>query len=542
MDSMTCDEVPPAAEANPSRPEPGVSVPGQAHSIPIHSSVYIRPSSSNRTAMTSIASGSAVQGSHSTPVQQQTLALGQPPLVASPSFSHQERQPRSRSNKESKYSSEEWESKKNIIRDLYVVEKRTLDDVQKIMATLHRFDASPQMYKAQFKKWKLYKNESSQLEKRRTDDTPTESRKRARAATSLDERPEESPNVLFDRGRNGDKRSGWAGDRFRLIPPNGCQDHFKEWKAVADQSHGASALIRLHGGPSGKYHGTLHIVFKDIDKLVKQDDPWMLVYLWRVILYLRGISFRVEHHKSSYSSISRSPQNGHLVGHVITGVAYCIANNHGREHYMARCLHSLRSFSLHDMKLAIEQVYVFRFLKYWPGEVEKDVLPSYKKLVCDAEAKFGRNHQQTITFLTEYMYTAHYHGHDSVLTHRLASDLWRRTGDPRSVLSWGPETYAHVLATKLLARIDKDRGSNESWEKRLHDVARKLRNGDRECQTRALQLRGTMAQWYEKAGMVEQAQRETEIADEIKNYMRVVATEQHDWSRNWTFGRSEVVM
>ncbi|KAF6814917.1 hypothetical protein CSOJ01_03747 [Colletotrichum sojae] len=365
--------------------------------------------------------------------------------------------------------------------------------------------------------------------------------------------------VLFDQGRGRDTSSGWTGDSFRLIPPVGRKDLSSNWKAISDQCHGASSLLRTRGESDGKCQRTLSNVIRDFEKVDLQDDPWMLVYLWRSILYLRGISFRLEGHKSSLPSALLGPQNDHLVGNALSGFAIFIAINQGREHAMVRCLHALRTFSLVTMKLALERVCdmvvnLFRnylgdshpvvlsmtghFLKYWPRKLGEYVLPSYDRLVRHSEAAFGPRDERTITFLTDYMYTTHYHAHDDSLTYTLALDLWERTNTLGPVPQWGKETYAHTLASKILARLDRNGGNAEGWQSRLGVVARKLRDGDRKCQTRALQLQVKMADWYQKAGDKDRAQGKTKIAEDIRERMRYLALTNGGWRENLPFRRA----
>lgn len=451
------------------------------------------------------------------------------------------------------------------------------------------------MYKKKLREWQFFKNESIRKPNARIPDRTQMKCRRSRAVRSLPQlvgetsqrslpRPElaiptpgylETPEgkalssmlssiseyfkTLFDQGRDGDSRSGWTGDSFQLIPPSGREDFSSEWKTIADQCHGASSLLRIRDESDGKCQRTLFNIIRGFEKVALQDDPWMLVYLWRAILYLRGISFRLERHKSGLPSACLGPRNDHLVGHVLSGFAIFITINKGRDHAMVRCLYALRTFPLVTMKLALERVCdmvinLFRkylgdshpvvlsmtghFLKYWPRKLGEHVLSSYDRLVRNSEETFGPRDKRTITFLTEYMYTTHYHAHDDSLTYTLALDLWERTNALGTVPQWGKEAYAHTLASKMLARLDKNRGNTEGWRGRLNAVAGQLRNGDRECQTRALQLRLMMADWYQKAGDKDRAQKEAIIAEEIRHMMRYLALRDGGWKENLPFRRA----
>ncbi|KAK1476928.1 hypothetical protein CABS01_15212 [Colletotrichum abscissum] len=310
---------------------------------------------------------------------------------------------------------------------------------------------------------------------------------------------------LFDQGRPGETSSGWKVNSFGLTPPQGHEDYSAEWTAIADQRHGASTLISQGNGTQQKCQRTLLNVFKSIDQLAQQEDPWMLVYLWRIILYLRGISYRIENKKVGIPSTRLGPQNDHLVGHLLGGS--------------------------HPVVL----IMVARFWRYWPAALADNVLPNYGTLLARSGTEFGSSDERTSFFLTEYMYVAYYHGHNITLTYQLASDLCQRSEELGPVPHWRGETYGFVLASKLLARIDKEKGKIDLWHGRLTPLAEKLRNGDRECQTRALQIRRMMARWYREAGNRERAQEQRGYADEIFNSMRELGVEQGNWNLNWPF-------
>ncbi|KAG7080997.1 hypothetical protein JMJ78_0003129 [Colletotrichum scovillei] len=412
--------------------------------------------------------------------------------------------------KQPKYTIAEWDAKKEIIISLYILGNWPLSMVEGCMHVVFGFDASKSMYKKKLKEWHVFKNESSTQPQSRMDGPFT---------------------------------------------PLGLVDYSTEWKAIADQCHGASTLISQGNGTQQKCQRTLLNVFKGIDQLAQQEDPWILVYLWRIILYLRGISYRIENKKVGIPSTSLGPHNDHLVGHVISSLAGLFIIRKGSSE-MVYCLNSLRVFSLDRMKLAIERVFKFctdsfqkllggshpvvlimvaRFLRYWPAALADNVLVNYGTLVARSETEFGSSDERTIFFLTEYMYVAYYHGHNITLTYQLASDLCQRSEELGPVPQWGGKTYGLVLASKLLSRIDKEKGNIDRWHGRLTTLAEKLRNGDRECQTRALQIRRMMAHWYREAGNMERAQEQRGHADKIFITMRELGVEQGDWNLNWPF-------
>ncbi|KAK2022318.1 hypothetical protein LX32DRAFT_645598 [Colletotrichum zoysiae] len=480
------------------------------------------------------------------------------------------------------YTQEDWDSMKDAIRDLYIVQSRPLDAVVQHMTQAYGFNASHNMYKKQLREWMMYKNESSRQAYTRVDVSTERLAKRHRTIMAHPRRPESCDmrpaflwqerkisgwldpemkalgclitkattyiDALFDQGRKEDPVAGWKGDSFDLIAPRGRKDHSLEWKVVADQCHGASSLVQRDTETQNKCRRTLSNIFADIDTLAQYDDPWMIVYIWRIILYLRGISYRIEHRKVGIPSERLTPQNDHLVGYTISR----FASRMHPECYMVACLNSLRTFSLDKMKLAIERVFkacidlfskylggchpvvlkmTARFLRYWPARLEGHVLPNYEILMARSETELEPSDERTISFLTEYMYIAHYQARDKALTQRLAKKILLRTheAEPVPVPQWGQVTYGRVLASKLLSKIDKDSGKVDDWKARLDFLAARLRNGDRECQTRALQIRRMMANWYREAGNDEKASEETACADEIFKCMREAVVRQEGW-------------
>ncbi|KAK1569361.1 uncharacterized protein LY79DRAFT_663728 [Colletotrichum navitas] len=493
---------------------------------------------------------------------------------------------RRRTTRQPQYTPEEWDSMKGPIVHLYIIQSRPLDAVVQHMDQVHGFSPSPNMYKKKFKEWGLFKNQSSHQAESRVGISTEQLAERHRPVMAFPSIPNacrgkpaflwqemalsgwpdaemkalghliksatDYLGALFDQGLAKDLVSGWKGDSFGLIVPPGRADHSLKWKLVADQCHGASSLVQRDMKTRHKCHKTLFNVFRDIDKLKQYNDPWMAVYLWGIILYLRGISYRIEHQKAGVPSVSLAPQSDHLVGHTISRLARLTLEKEGSGCYMVDCLNLLRTFSLERMKLALERVFkacidsfskylgdchpvvllmTARFLKYWPAQLADHVLPNYESLVAISEAQLGPSDERTITFLTEYMYIAHYHAHDKLLTHRLARKICMRTHELESVPQWGRTTYGLVLASKLLSKIEKDSGKVDIWQSRLNSLADKLRNGDRECQTRALQIRRMMANWYREAGNELKASEETANADIIFNYMTEVVVLQGGWDR-----------
>ncbi|KAL3294403.1 hypothetical protein RB213_005302 [Colletotrichum asianum] len=387
-----------------------------------------------------------------------------------------------RPGRKAEHDEREWLSKKQILKTLYLDEAKSLSAVSKVMDNAHGFKASENMYKKKFAAWGFFKNQSQCRPIDSITQALSGTSDRARSAQSLPQKQFQDSEKLayrldkhlsllapddprlaqlektlfnvwgyfmrvFDRGSDG--VSGWTGDFFSLNPPEGYCDNSSDWKAVSDQCHGASILVTRPDDTNGKCQKTLHKALSLFDKLLQKKDPWMLVYIWRIILYMRGIAFRLEPRKKEVSSVVLARnRDDHLVGNFLTGIIGLIKIHLDAEDPMVYALESLRFFCLQDIKLPVERVYQLcidlfmdylgnfhpvvlsmtgHFLKYWPGKLGEHVLPSYDKVVKSAEVEFGLCDERTISLLTEYMYMANYHGQDSSLIFKLATNLKERT-------------------------------------------------------------------------------------------------------------------
>ncbi|KAK8084450.1 hypothetical protein PG997_005721 [Apiospora hydei] len=80
-------------------------------------------------------------------------ALMQPPLRAV-----SETVPHTSTNRRSKYKHLDWDAHKDIIRQLYLDDDKTLAETMDTMKNTHSFEASHKLYKAKFKEWHWVKN------------------------------------------------------------------------------------------------------------------------------------------------------------------------------------------------------------------------------------------------------------------------------------------------------------------------------------------------------------------------------------------------
>jgi len=319
---------------------------------------------------------------------------------------------------------------------------------------------------------------------------------------------------LFDKA-NIKGRWGW--DEFGFTTSAEVSDHSTTWKLMADRCHGASTLCQARC--PDKAFAALAGVRETLARVVGEHGPWLFVYLWRIVLLVRGISERL------------SPSKHAFLGSFLVFLRRLIRQHLGSGHQLARFLGALIRVPVTQLRSALEMVYGqaidkfalylgathpavlamrSHFFMYWKGRtLGAGAYAHYGALVRRADAVLGPHDARALALRTEYMYAAFYHGHDLALTRELALELQRRTqsllvpgpdhhdddGDPPPPPppAWSRATYAYVLSSKLLAHVDQARGSHAGCHARLRDLAQRLRGGDDECRTRAAQVHEMLA-------------------------------------------------
>jgi len=337
----------------------------------------------------------------------------------------------------------------------------------------------------------------------------------------------DSIKSLFDKANI---KGQWGWDEFGFTTPAEGADSSDTWKMLADLCHGASSLCQVQC--TQKAVSLLAGVREALSRVVGQQSPWMFVYLWRIVLSVRGISYRLPPPKHAF------------FGSFLLFLRRLVKQHIGDTHRLALFLSALNRVPFTQTKDALEIVYrqaiegleqylgsahptvlAMRghFFQYWKGTtLSAGAYARYDALVRHADRVLGRLDGRTLSLRTEYMYATFYHGGDRDLTHQLAREVWDRTefmvpADADSPPpTWSRVTYAYVLSSELLAHVDRERGVGAGWFQRLKDVVLRLQGGDDECRTRAAQVQEMLAHRCRLDGETERANYESQIAVEIR--------------------------
>jgi hypothetical protein len=95
----------------------------------------------------------------------------------------------------------------------------------------------------------------------------------------------DSIKTLFDKTNI---QGRWAWDDFGFTTSDGGAQHSDAWKVMSDQCHSASSLCKVRCPQ--KALATLAGVRETLRRVMGEHGPWMLVYFWRVVLSVNGIS------------------------------------------------------------------------------------------------------------------------------------------------------------------------------------------------------------------------------------------------------------
>lgn len=102
----------------------------------------------------------------------------------------------------------------------------------------------------------------------------------------------------YVKGHLDTTRKLWAWDEFGVTYAPGAANYSDLWKTIADQCHGASSLIQTKH--QLKAFKTIQKVYQRLATAAQQHDPWVVVYIWKILLYIRGISDRLRPPHASF--------------------------------------------------------------------------------------------------------------------------------------------------------------------------------------------------------------------------------------------------
>lgn len=321
----------------------------------------------------------------------------------------------------------------------------------------------------------------------------------------------------------------WTVSLTGLDPPEGSVSEADMWQLLSDQCYGASRLVQENR--PGKAEITLRQFFIGLKQAAQNPrDPWFLIKIWRICLYLRSID-------------SRAPQLQAL-NRFFSGLLESLPKRHGEYWPTILLVESLSKVEPIDFKDTLRIGYYKAILtmegligdetvttlhmrsvyyKYW----DKQYLHP-ATFVRKFQHLWGKTHDKHClldprNLAVEYNYTyavTYVCGEEvkRVMAEKMAQSLLERVlgslGDTDSP-DWSFVMQAFSFASRIVADFHRERGVLDGYRYYMENAIKKLQKGDRECQTRAAQLSHTLAKWLKKWTKEEEAQREMQRTELI---------------------------
>lgn len=101
--------------------------------------------------------------------------------------------------------------------------------------------------------------------------------------------------ALFDKSN---MKQRWDWDQFGITTSAEVVNRSDTWKAMSDQCHGASLLCQVRC--TQKALASLARVSQTLTLVIGEQEPWTFVYIWRIMLIVRGISHRLTPSKHAF--------------------------------------------------------------------------------------------------------------------------------------------------------------------------------------------------------------------------------------------------
>ncbi|KAM0554978.1 hypothetical protein ACHAPJ_006716, partial [Fusarium lateritium] len=206
---------------------------------------------------------------------------------------------------------EEWESKREDIRRIYILENRSLEYTMETMRECFNFHATKPMYKSRFHFWDpdFRKNAT----KNNGGNVPglEDRQPRHRQDSRLSEPQVESPAASIQHAKNSlenlvnqirgyldkiflDPQKAWTAGKLTFQPPSSLPTHGRPWELLFRQSQEVSTLARSGQQKTVKY--VLDQLFSSMEQRLSDenlcDDPNALVYFFRIAIVFHGMRRR----------------------------------------------------------------------------------------------------------------------------------------------------------------------------------------------------------------------------------------------------------
>lgn len=330
---------------------------------------------------------------------------------------------------------------------------------------------------------------------------------------------------LFDAG--GD---GWTTDLLTFTQRQGsCENTIALWQELADQTYGASVLIR-----SGNMEQAETVLANFLDKLpqvARHDDPSIFVKFWRICLGLDGLDKCTGGIFNAKARLLRrlqeifSERDGgrHLLATMVTSLSE-VPSADFRDTLRIGFDKTLRTITalVGDENAMILHMWS-HFFKYW-NKKSLDTGALFRKFQEVWMKVHDRNSvehaEETISAHYYYAYAAYYLWKPRDFGETMVTQLFDRTerffrsvDRPR----WSLIALAFAFSARITALVHRSAGRRHLCKRVMNLAIEKLESGDRECMTRAAMLSGILAKWLEKWGHVEESQTESLRAAGIRS-------------------------
>ncbi|KAK2040033.1 hypothetical protein LZ31DRAFT_475454 [Colletotrichum somersetense] len=426
---------------------------------------------------------------------------------------------------------EEWDNMRTHIHHIYILEGQPLKVVISRMESEHSFRATAKMYNTYFEKWKPFFNKNRTRNRgAATEHAARAPRTRPRrlqngARPSSTNRPGAPilPTISFDPVLcNGYTAHGavirstrvyvyglfdscrFSGTVFDVVVPPGLPDNTATWQQVSDECFGASVLMA-----KGDYRAgfeTIDRVCQKLKDVVGTHDCSMVIKLWRVCVQLYDLAAKL--------------RNFEIMKGFLRFFWELSVIRYHKVHPISKLLGGLRSVPLADLPEVLEAGYLQTIhclqerlgsrnavvLSTWSRYSKRytrqrlaagELLSGYRHVLREAEETYTPGGTRTIEILFGYMYAAYYNAGDCGTTQALALELVDRV--EYLLRSWDrPEwcliVQGYALAVKLLYIISRSTCHAEQSTATLKLAISIFQRGGRECQTRAVMLRGILGQ------------------------------------------------
>ncbi|KAF5232423.1 hypothetical protein FAUST_8751 [Fusarium austroamericanum] len=297
-----------------------------------------------------------------------------------------------------------------------------------------------------------------------------------------------------------------SADTFDIIVPAGTTDQSLAWQLIGDEFFGFTTLLEKK--QYAEAWRTYSIIGDRLDTIVGcQNDYAMIIKLWPICIRLLNASLLYGNNLILWRFLNH-----------LRRLAMERYNQGARDHPIPKLITFLCQIPIGELLNVIQMGYLRTIhclenrlefgnalvLSTWSNYMKKcehqalpaDVLTSgYSTVLQAAKDTFTPTGTRTIEILHDYLYAAYYNAGNYRLTWDLALETVNLAGSPGLIGEhpvWCLAIQGYALAVKLMYILSPDMGSRDLAVEELELAIQRLEQGDRECHTRVLMLKGIL--------------------------------------------------